>query len=145
MTASALPSTKPEPRTRPKPDQKPDPDPPRRWNVVLLDDQDHTYEYVIRMVCQLFGRTPQAAFKIAEAVDKQGRAVCLTTHKEHAEFKRDQIHAFGADPLMVSSRGSMSATIEPAEFDGDGDEDGKGGKDGNGGPDAGRSGDGRGS
>lgn len=23
---------------------------PRAWNVVLLDDQDHTYEYVIRMM-----------------------------------------------------------------------------------------------
>jgi hypothetical protein len=32
---------------------------------------------------------------------------------EHAELKRDQIHAFGADRLIARSKGSMSASIEP--------------------------------
>jgi len=36
----------------------------------------------------------------------------LTTTKEHAELKRDQVHAFGADRLLARSKGSMSATIE---------------------------------
>ena len=31
-----------------------------------------------------------------------------------AELKRDQIHAYGADPLLERSKGSMSAIIEPA-------------------------------
>jgi ATP-dependent Clp protease adaptor protein ClpS len=55
-------------------------------------------------------------------VDTQDRAVCLTTHKEHAELKRDQIHAYGRDPRMDVSNGSMSAVIEPADFGGE-DED----------------------
>ena len=25
------------------------------WNVVLLDDNDHTYEYVVEMLLKLFG------------------------------------------------------------------------------------------
>jgi ATP-dependent Clp protease adaptor protein ClpS len=52
---------------------------------------------------------------MAKEVDTTGRVIVLTTAKEHAELKRDQIHAYGADPY--SSRpcaGSMSAIIEPA-------------------------------
>lgn len=110
------------PQTRPDTRDQPDTDQPRLWNVVLLDDDDHSYEYVIRMMQSLFGHPVEKAFRIAQTVDTQGRAVCLTTHKEHAELKRDQIHAFGRDPLMRSSKGSMSSIIEPADF-GDGDDE----------------------
>lgn len=102
---------------------------PRLWNVVLLDDDDHTYEYVIRMMQELFSHPVEKAFKVAQTVDAEGRAICLTTHKEHAELKRDQILAFGRDPLMASSKGSMGSIIEPAEFGGDDDEHGDGGDD----------------
>lgn len=112
-------SAAPETRT----DTRRGTDPPRRWNVVLLNDDDHTYEYVIAMVQKLFGHPVPRAFQIAKNVDTQGRAICLTTHKEHAELKRDQIHGYGADPLMRESKGSMSAVIEPADF-GDGEEEG---------------------
>jgi ATP-dependent Clp protease adaptor protein ClpS len=37
----------------------------------------------------------------------------LTTTKEHAELKRDQIHAYGRDGLIERCKGSMWATIEP--------------------------------
>ncbi len=117
--------TKPAPSTRPKDEVKQ----PHQWNVVLLNDEEHTYEYVIRMMQELFAHGLERAYKVAKTVDTDGRAVCLTTHKEHAELKRDQILAFGRDPLMAISKGSMTAIIEPAEFDGDGDE-GKSGKDG---------------
>jgi ATP-dependent Clp protease adaptor protein ClpS len=84
-----------------------------RYHVVLWDDDEHSYDYVMRMMKELFGHSPEKAYKIAEEVDKQGRAVCLTTTKEHAELKRDQIHAYGKDPLIARCQGSMSATIEP--------------------------------
>ncbi len=41
--------------------------------------------------------------------------VVLTTTLEHAELKRDQIHAFGKDDLVAGCKGSMRATIEAAE------------------------------
>ncbi len=90
------------------------PRPASAWNVVLLDDDDHTYEYVIRMMGRVFGHPLERSYKIACTVDSQGRAVCFTTHKELAELKCEQIHSFGADPLMARSAGSMSAIIEPA-------------------------------
>jgi ATP-dependent Clp protease adaptor protein ClpS len=84
-----------------------------RYHVILWNDDDHTYDYVIGMLRTLFGHAEAAAFKMAEEVDSRGRVIVLTTTKEHAELKRDQIHAFGADRLIARSKGSMWASIEP--------------------------------
>ena len=84
------------------------------YNVVLLDDDDHTYTYVIRMLKELFGYPETKGFKMAEEVDKTGRVIVLTTSLEHAELKRDQIHAYGPDKLIERCQGSMTAVIEPA-------------------------------
>ncbi len=59
-------------------------------------------------------RRNNTAYKMAKAVDTDGRVVVCTTHKEKAELKRDQIHAYGRDVRMAASTGSMSARIEPA-------------------------------
>ncbi len=83
-----------------------------RYNVLFWDSDDHTFEYVEEMLRELFGHTQEQCQKIAKDVDAEGRAVVLTTTKEHAELKRDQIHAFGRDHLE-GSKGSMWATIEP--------------------------------
>ncbi len=92
---------------------KPVPKRPRQYNVVLWDDPVHTYDYVIEMMQKLFHHSSIQALKIAEEVDKSGRAICYTTNKEVAEFKRDQIQAYGSDPHSSSPNGSMSASIEP--------------------------------
>jgi len=84
-----------------------------RYHVVLWNDDDHTYQYVIVMLRQLFGHPAERGWKLAKEVDRQGRVIVLTTTLEHAELKRDQIHAFGADRLVARSQGSMSASIEP--------------------------------
>ena len=102
---------KPRAASQQKPKRQP------RYNVVLWDDNDHTYEYVIRMMKKLFGHSTEKGFQIARTVDTSGRAVCLTTTKEHAELKRDQIHAYGKDPHIERCQGSMSATIEPVPGD----------------------------
>ncbi|MBL8822568.1 MAG: ATP-dependent Clp protease adaptor ClpS [Planctomycetia bacterium] len=85
------------------------------YHVILLNDDDHTYEYVIRMLGELFGHPVPKAFQMAQEVDSRGRAIVDTTTKERAELKQEQIHAYGADPLSKNSKGSMSAVIEPAE------------------------------
>lgn len=96
---------------KPKPDQKPQILPP--YNVLLLNDDDHTYDYVIDMLGKLFGHTMERAFQMADEVHHQGRVIVDTTSKERAEFKQEQIHAFGKDPRLPRCKGSMSATIEP--------------------------------
>jgi len=84
-----------------------------RYHVILWDDQDHSYDYVIAMMQQLFGHPVEKGFQIAQQVHDRGRAIVLTTTREHAELKRDQIHASGKDPLIRGCSGAMSASIEP--------------------------------
>ena len=84
-----------------------------RYHVILWDDNDHSYDYVIRMMQELFGHSPERGYELAREVDSAGRTVCLTTTLEHAELKRDQVHAYGKDRLIAQSKGSMSCTLEP--------------------------------
>jgi ATP-dependent Clp protease adaptor protein ClpS len=84
------------------------------YNVILLDDQDHSYEYVIEMLGKLFGYPREKAFQMACEVDSTGRCIVFTGPLERAELKRDQIHAYGKDPRIPRCQGSMSAILEAA-------------------------------
>jgi ATP-dependent Clp protease adaptor protein ClpS len=85
------------------------------YRVVLLDDDDHTYDYVIEMLQKIFIFTADQAYRHAEEVDRAGRTVLITCELPQAEFARDQIHSYGPDWRLARSKGSMSAVIEPAE------------------------------
>ncbi len=82
------------------------------YNVVLLNDNDHTYDYVIEMLGSLFGYNLTKGFSMAHQLNPHGRVIVLTTHKELAELKREQIHAFGRDWRLERCAGSMSAIVE---------------------------------
>jgi ATP-dependent Clp protease adaptor protein ClpS len=85
------------------------------YHLILLDDNEHTYQYVIAMLGSVFGYAPEKGFAIACVVDSQGQAILMTGGLEEVRLKQDQIHAYGADPLMPGCKGSMTAVIEPAE------------------------------
>jgi len=84
------------------------------FHVVLLDDDEHTYDYVIEMLQKLFLFSESEAFRHAVEVDTTGRTIVITCELPQAEFARDQIHAYGPDWRMPESKGSMSAILEPA-------------------------------
>jgi ATP-dependent Clp protease adaptor protein ClpS len=84
------------------------------FNVVLLDDDEHTYDYVIEMLQKLFFFSFQQALDHATEVDEKKRTIIMTVERPMAEFAVEQIHSFGADHRMKNSKGSMSAIIEPA-------------------------------
>jgi len=84
------------------------------YRVVLLDDNDHTYDYVIEMLQKIFVFSLEEAYRHAEEVDRRGRTVLITCELSQAEFARDQIHAYGPDWRLERSKGSMSAVVEPA-------------------------------
>jgi ATP-dependent Clp protease adaptor protein ClpS len=85
------------------------------WHVVLMDDDDHSYDYVIEMLAKLFRHSLDTAFRMACEVDATGRVIVETTVLERAEFKQQQIHAYGADWRIAHCKGSMTAKLEPAE------------------------------
>ncbi len=85
-----------------------------RYHVLLWDSDAHSYEYVERMLKELFGHTQEQCHKMAETVDTQGKVIVYTTTQELAELKRDQILAYGKDDLIKSCTGSMHSTIESA-------------------------------
>lgn len=99
-------------RRRQRAESRPKRQPP--YHVVLWNDDDHTYAYVIVMLMELFGYPAEKGYQLAKEVDTTGRVIVLTTTREHAELKRDQILAYGKDDLIDDCRGSMYATIEPA-------------------------------
>lgn len=84
-----------------------------RYHVILWNDEEHSFDYVIRMMLRLFGHSFEKGFQIADEVHRRGRAICMTTTLELAELKRDQIHTFGPDWIIASCKGAMWSTVEP--------------------------------
>ncbi len=107
QTAVAIPVRQAQPKT----------DRPWLWNVVLFDSDEHTYEYVIELLGSVFGMSPHKAFAIARMIDIEGRGIVLTTHREHAELKAEQIKGFGPDARIASCQRPLSVSLEPAPTD----------------------------
>ena len=83
------------------------------YRVVLLDDDDHTYDYVVEMLQKIFIFTAEEALRHAQEVDSTGRTVLIVCELPQAEFARDQIQSYGRDWRLPRSKGSMSAVLEP--------------------------------
>lgn len=83
-----------------------------RYRVILHDDNQHTYEYVIEMVISIFGMTQENALRVAKTVDEEGQASCGVFPLEVAELKQEQIHEYGPDPYLEESSRSMVSSIE---------------------------------
>ena len=84
------------------------------YHVILLNDEDHTYDYVIEMLEKIFGFPESKALSHAVEVDTHGTTILLTCELEQAEHKRDLIHSYGPDWRLPRSLGSMAAIVEPA-------------------------------
>lgn len=84
------------------------------YHLILLDDNDHTYEYVVELLGHVLGYAPAKAFALACVVDSEGRAIVETASKEHVLTHQQRIHSYGADPRIPRCAGSMSAIIEEA-------------------------------
>lgn len=86
----------------------------RPYHVIILNDDEHTFEYVIEMLMVVFGISAQAAFSHTAEADATGSSIVFTGSLKEAEHKRDLVHAYGPDWRMPNSRGSVCALVEPA-------------------------------
>ena len=84
------------------------------YHVIILNDDDHTFDYVIEMLQAVFDLAYSAALGHTMEADATGSSIVLTTSLEEAEQKRDQVHAYGPDWRLPHSRGSVAALVEPA-------------------------------
>ena len=84
------------------------------YHVIMLNDDDHTFEYVIEMLQKIFGFSEPAAVAHTMEADSTGSTILITCGLKEAERKRDQIHAYGPDWRLPRSRGPVTALVEPA-------------------------------
>ena len=110
-TAVAIPEVEEDVRR----DHESEDDLARLYHVILLDDNDHTYEYVIEMLKEIFSFSEEQAYAHTVEVDTKGHTRLITCSLQEAEQKRDQVHAYGPDWRLTRSRVSMAALIEPAD------------------------------
>lgn len=103
-----------EPKTKTKPKNKNEVKLLPPYNVILMNDDDHSVDYVVNLCKKLFGHPQEKGLKIAEEVHFKGRCILWTGTKEVAEFKQEQIHSLGPDKSVPNCKGSMTAVIEPA-------------------------------
>jgi len=83
------------------------------YHVIILNDDEHTFDYVIEMLQAVFAFSYVTALAHTMEADATGSSIVWTCGLTEAEKKRDQIHAYGPDPRMPNSRGSVAALIEP--------------------------------
>jgi len=82
-----------EPKVDPR--NKPKRQPP--YAVIVENDDDHSWEYVMLGLCKVCGHSAAKAFLLTAEIDSAGRAVVWTGSLEVAELKRDQIIGLGPD------------------------------------------------
>jgi ATP-dependent Clp protease adaptor protein ClpS len=85
------------------------------YHVIILNDDEHTFDYVIEMLQAVFGMSYPAALARTIEADSTGSSIVHTCGLEEAERKRDQVHAYGPDWRMPNSRGSVAALVEEAQ------------------------------
>ncbi len=84
------------------------------YHVILLDDDDHSYDYVIEICMEIFGMSETDGYLKAVDVDTDKFVILLTTTKDEADHKRDLVHSKGVDWRMQGCKGSMTALVEQA-------------------------------
>ena len=82
------------------------------FKVVLFDDDEHTYDYVVEMLVDCCSLSKESAFRCAVEVDLSGRTTVFYGTVSECRRRCDRIHAYGADPRLPRSRGSMRAEVQ---------------------------------
>lgn len=84
----------------------------RNWRVILYNDEDHTYDYVVEMIVTVCGLAREQAFRCAVEVDLTGRTTVFYGKEEDCRRISAKINTWGPDHRLLRSRGSMNSAIE---------------------------------
>ncbi len=85
------------------------------YQVILENDDYHTFAFVIDVLCKVLGCAVERAWQLANLAHNTGQAVVWAGSKEVAELKVDQIRSFHEiHPENGSRLGPLGCRIEPA-------------------------------
>jgi ATP-dependent Clp protease adaptor protein ClpS len=82
-----------------------------RYDLIIHNDDTHTYEYVIALLHDVFGIPPDAAYRMAKTIDRRGARVVFKGTREEVKRKRDEVTAYGPDPRVPTSTGPLLVEI----------------------------------
>lgn len=86
---------------------------PTQHNVILHDDEDHSFAFVMEMLQELFNYDAGQAYTLTEEVVEEGKAIVYTAScLDEAKLKKDQITSYGRDRRNRDCLGAMGVTIE---------------------------------
>ena len=86
------------------------------YNVILLNDDDHSMEFVVEVLRKVFGYPQEKSFQLMLKAHEEGCAVVWTGPKEVAELKAEQMSTFHETRERDSKElGPLGVRIEPAE------------------------------
>jgi ATP-dependent Clp protease adaptor protein ClpS len=83
------------------------------YNVILENDDYHSFEFVLDVLGKVLGCTEQRAFQLAHEAHTSGRAIIWTGPKEVAELKVEQVTSFH-EMRENAKLGPLGCTLEPA-------------------------------
>jgi len=78
----------------------------------LLNDSSHSYAYVIELLVQVCGITPEQALAFAAQIDRQGQAIVFSGNRMECEEVFRQVQEYGPDPRLPVSTGPLVGYIE---------------------------------
>ncbi len=68
-------------------------EPPRRYQVVMLNDDYTPMEFVVEVIIEFFGKTREAATQIMLDIHHKGRGICGLYARDIAETKAEHVVA----------------------------------------------------
>ena len=80
--------------------------------VILFNDEEHTYDYVVEMLTHASRLSRENAFRCAVEVDLTGRTIVHYGTREECEGVVTRIAAYGPDHRLPQSMSSMNAEVQ---------------------------------
>lgn len=84
----------------------------RKFKVVLFNDEEHSYDYVVEILTKICKLTREQAFRCAVEVDLTGRTIVFYGEREKCVELSHQINDYGPDYRMPRSLNSMESAVE---------------------------------
>ena len=84
------------------------------YNVILLNDDHHSMEFVVETLCRVLGCAVERAVQFTMEAHTSGRAIIWTGTREVAELKAEQIHSCPEKRDDGRDLGPLGCDIEPA-------------------------------